>query len=343
MFGTFLQIIVAVAVVVIMFVIGFAIYNMEKIRAIRDTGVLRKEVPVFSGIKDLKNSDSYDTINPLSSTYKDLTPSINQRGGAEYTYSFWLYISDQNSLSNYAPLSNTNTPDNGFDQQNPFVLLLRGEPKLTPYKGPCYKAQDQLRKDILVKNPLIRLDNRGQFLMFELNTYKTPDGVKANTQSTSCESASTYEGSINYKFGIKELPYNEWFLVTFVVQDVSPPLQNKVFVQIYINSDSKIKTYMDGSIDVAQLTSNMSLTRNLKSRLHIAPTIEGMSITQPRIAEMKVMMGDLSYFNYALDSAAVKARFDRGKPTYFASSTPAQTNVSNVATAGVSEKITIPV
>ena len=89
-----IQIILAIALVVIFFIIGFAIYNMEFINSIRQKGVVKVETPIFVGVKDLYGvqDEMYNTVDPKSGSYRAIVSSYNQSAGIEYTYNFWLYV-----------------------------------------------------------------------------------------------------------------------------------------------------------------------------------------------------------------------------------------------------------
>jgi hypothetical protein len=92
-----LQIFLAIVLVIVLGVIGVLMYNWENVAAIRRSMVTRKEVPIFLGVKDLKNSkdETYITASDRTNpNFRDVDVAVNQPGGAEFTYNFWLYVAN---------------------------------------------------------------------------------------------------------------------------------------------------------------------------------------------------------------------------------------------------------
>lgn len=96
MLGEVLQVLAAIGLVIILLIVGFYVYNSEQVNAMRQAGKLQKQTTVFSGIYDLNNSNprntGFSTIDKSDPSYIDLGYSVNQSSGAEFTYSFWLYL-----------------------------------------------------------------------------------------------------------------------------------------------------------------------------------------------------------------------------------------------------------
>jgi len=119
---------------------------------------IRKEIDIIEGIYDFGNSNEwkYNTNNKSHNNYADIRPSINQQGGAEYSYNFWIYI-DNDKLKKLM-----DTDNNGRD----VALIFKGE-KLyyynTDYNYNCssYYGHETILPTILTKNPLIRLNTDG--------------------------------------------------------------------------------------------------------------------------------------------------------------------------------------
>jgi len=326
MLGSFIQIIVAIALTLLLLAIGFSVYNMEKINAIKESGTIRKEVVIYNGIKDLKESETFNTFNPLGTNYRNLSPAINQRGGAEYSYSFWLYI-DYTAAAFTPPSTNLKTTDGNIELYNAYVLLLRGNPITTKYKSICSDdTKVRIKNDVLVKNPMIRLDNGGDALVVEFNTYQTPDPVIQNTQNVCNVTSSNWLETNVQRFGVKSLrnTFNkEWFMVTVIIQDTYPsdplPLRNKTRVQIYINEEKKVDAYADGRVN-ENSSSNPSILRTAAANLHVAPLVKSgtTDVTKKVSAGKALLLSDLSYFNYAVDSATISDRYKKGHSTTYA-------------------------
>lgn len=326
MLGSLIQIIVAIALTLLLLAIGFSIYNMEKINAIKESGTIRKEVVIYNGIKDLKDSETFNTFNPLGTNYRNLSPAINQRGGAEYSYSFWLYI-DYTAANFKAAETSLKTTDGNLKDYNAYVLLLRGNPITTKYKSICSDENKlRIKDDVLVKNPMIRLDNAGDALVVEFNTYQTPDPVIQNTQNVCNVTSSNWLETNIQRFGVKSLRTTfdkQWFMVTVIIQDTYPtdplPMRNKTRVQIYINEEKKVDAYADGRVN-ENASSNPSILRTAAANLYVAPDIKSgtTSVTKKVTGGKSLLLSDLSYFNYAVDSITISERYKKGHSTTYA-------------------------
>lgn len=321
--GTIIQIIVAVLIVMILFVVGLLIYNAEQLKAVREAGKQRKAVTIFEGIKDLKASknETYNTLNTSSPTYRDISSSINQPGGAEYSYNFWLYVDYSKDELEPQPESAQIKKDQGYLGANAInkdvVLFLHGDKTLYTYKNICAENKD----DVMIKSPMVKLQNYGDVLSVELNTLAHPDGMR-ETAKNNCEEESTNWMAMNaHRLAIAGLrdrdPTNfdkKWFMVTVVVRDTNPgdelPLRNKVEVRIYINGILELERYVDGS-----LNKEGSVLRNNNSMFHFAPIIKNSSnapVSKELEAEKVVMVSDLTYFNYGIDISEIKSMHKRG-------------------------------
>ena len=96
--------------------IGYNIYLIELQNMFQGENDIRKEVSILSGTYDFSNSEvRYSTQNKSQLNYKNIKPSINQEGGAEYSYNFWLFT-DHDKLK----------PKNGNANKDT-ILFLKGE------------------------------------------------------------------------------------------------------------------------------------------------------------------------------------------------------------------------
>ena len=96
---------------------------------------------LIKGILPLNNNEIvYNTVNIKSQKYVKLPKSINNKGGSQFTYSFWMnkYVSDDSS---------------SYANRN---ILLKG-----------LKAEN-----VIIKSPLIKFGNNSDKLVIEFNTSK---------------------------------------------------------------------------------------------------------------------------------------------------------------------------
>lgn len=323
MIGNLIQIVIAVTLVLIFFVIGFSIYNMEAVRAIKDMGRTKKRVPIFEGVKDLALSQNeiYDTSNPSSSTYIPLVPSVNQLSGIEYTYNFWLYIDHDGLGQTKIPIgSSAVTTDAGLDKSDT-ILFLRGDKTPYTYKNLCGKDKN----DILVKGPLVKLERSMDVLTVEFNTVNSPDARWAGAADTCKDNdkSNDWERMNAHKISLKNIMDTDnlkkkWFMVSVVIQDTNPedplPLRNKARCRIYINGTLELDRYVDGALTAEGFTPQV-VRRNM-GHLHIFPKVTvgtATTNTKPESSQDgKLLMADLVYHNYALSSTELKSIYESG-------------------------------
>jgi Tfp pilus assembly protein PilE len=331
MFLTLVQIVIALVIVVVLLVIAFYIYNREYIQAIQTSTQTRKRVDIFKGIKDLKynNNEIYETQDESNPTFKDIPVSVNQKGGAEFSYNFWLY--KNNSLIQEGITADTlpTTTDAGL-RTDDILLLLKGLNQPVVYTNLCGKE----KTDVLVKCPMIKLQNGGKVLTVELNTNSGPDGVREDSRNT-CTDVSRDWKSRNAHLlavdGLGDPNYDKkWFMISVVVQDVTPydpmPFRNRVRVAIYINGTLELDRYVDGRLNsvgdpasvVRQNTGPLYVAPNIKFKRYTGKDASGVpqytsteytSGIPTGMREKALFMADLTYFNYVLPEEEIKSLY----------------------------------
>lgn len=362
--GTLLQVIAAIAVVIILFVIAFSVYNMELVNAVRNSNKTRKAIPIFRGMKDLNSvkDETYNTLDPNASTYIDLGPSVGQEGGGEYAYNFWLYVDATKSgvgkpaatadkqfftdggYENVATKLSSGATAGVYDNNDHIILFLRGSKKPYKYKGQCFDANATLsdmdgkkyKTDIMIKSPLVKLERGLDVLTIEFNTMETPDAVKEKSNN-SCDDASTdWEAMNAYKVSLKNFntKYDkQWVMVTVTLQDTYPsdplPIRNKIRCTIYVNSVVELDKYIDGQLDANRMIGS-TLKQN-SGNLYINPQISASNI---------FVKGDTT--NTALTLAPTKLPPNPlgviiSDLTYF-NYTPDEVEVKNLFGSGVTKK-----
>ena len=333
------QILLAILLLIILFAVGAMVYSADQLRAIRESGKQKKVVPIFVGIKDLKNNNNeeYNTLekNSNNPNYRDIGSSINQPSGTEFTYNFWMYTDtalDPNSnvfkQNNLQMVDNKSlvSPDMGL-QNDQIILFVRGSKSPVNYKSLC---GDFNKTDILVKCPLVKLENKGDILTVEFNTMQGPDAVAENSdKSTICSDKNTSWGQVNaYKLSVKGISTRtslakKWNMVSIVIRDTFPddpyPLRNKVRCSIYINGGIELDKYVDGKLYTQTDTIGKSIIRVNQGNLYFAPNMGTVgsgtnTVTMPALnslADKQLMIADLTFFNYAISSYEVKALFSK--------------------------------
>jgi hypothetical protein len=318
--GAILQITIAIMMVILLLVIGFAVFNMETIKVVQESNKQKRKVEIFKGIKDLRMlpdaGETYNTSDSALTNYKDLTLSVNQKSGAEFTYNFWLRINDWSVFAddNISAV----TTDAGISEKD-FVLLLRGDSTVYNYKNLCGVSKN----DVMVKCPLIKMSQGGDVLSVEFNTVATPDATHEQSRNTCSDLANKWDYMNNHKIAITDfkkknsLYQGKWFMITTIIQDTNPtdplPIRNKARCRIFINGVMELDRYVDGKLAVN--AGNPQILLQNRGNLYVAPSAKwkiGTTSKQSlKLAQTgnPVYMADLSYYNYALMPEEIKSIF----------------------------------
>lgn len=317
--GTVVQVAIALAVVLLLFVVGYAIYNMEILTALRNSGKIRRVVPVFTGYKDFYDTENeiYDTKNTNAPTYRALDDPVNQPGGEEFTYNFWLYMdTTQPPFKNGIPPNAPVATDAGITP-NDVLLFVRGTNQATQYQNLC----DLPKTDVAVKCPLVKLEQNGDVLTVEVNTVSGPDAVHEDSRNTCFDSSVQWTYMNEHKIALYDLLdrfKQQWFMVTIVLQDTLPgdpyPLRNKAHCRIYVNGVLELDEYLDGQLLPAQPLNKLppaSMLRPNSGPLIVAPVAmangQASTFSFKNKTPKTLIMADLTYFNYALDGVSVQS------------------------------------
>lgn len=309
MLNTIIQIILSIFLISIMAFIGYSIYNREFINSISISNTNKKITKIFSGILDYSDNSDIDieTYNKTDFSYLDINPSINQNGGAEYSYNFWLFfrpskytgsteiitqgptsgdiqhISDE--LTSYRTIPQSHFTAEKKHMQY-IVLFYKGEsiPIISNIVNEydCNTTDTIYDYPILVKNPLIKIKNDCTEIIVEFNNINHPDTYNSTgTKTIDCTNESSYNERNHNKFGIKNIDvdkYKEKFNMITVVFQENPKIDN-----IFNNNKSNCKVYLNGDLKSDKLSNTNSIEdaeiKNFKSRamrsnlskLHINP------------------------------------------------------------------------
>ena len=351
MLNLILQIILGIFIVLIMGFIAYSIFDREYLSSIRLYNTNKKETQIFTGIFPLTLGQArIETLNKNDPYYLNINPSVNQNGGAEYSYNFWLYFNIKPSNGKIINLRNSVSDVGDRNNDSFIVLFYKGVKQLVPYK------QNRLSCDtdkvdgkqpypyILVKNPLVKLNNNGKELVVEYNNLNNPDSFHSSAVKLICSEIKDkmYGTNVN-KLGVKNINtdmYNKtWNMVTIVLQE-SPSNEEKLFsnrtnCKIYFNSTliSDRSTYNNDVLNANNETGISTAMKNNIGNLYINPLKNiGASYTNnptdnkhdliSRIEEIEeddgikkdspIKMANMSYFNYALTDNQILDLYNKG-------------------------------
>lgn len=346
MLNILLQIILGIFVILIMGFIAYSIFDREYLNSIRFRNTNKKETIIFTGIYPLTtNTARIETLNKNDPYYLNINPSVNQNGGAEYSYNFWLYFNinkDSNKIIQQDGATTINT-------DKFIVLFYKGVKQLVPYKQnrlscDSDKAEGEaVTPYFLVKNPLVKLNNNGKELVVEYNNLNNPDSFNSSAINLICGEVKNnmYKTNIN-KLGIKNINtdmYNKtWNMITIVLQE-SPSNEEKMFsnrtnCKIYFNSTliTDRSTYNNDILNLSNTNSISTAMKNNIGNLYINPkknisdaykqldnnqkdlitNIESQLEDDGITNDSPIKMADMSYFNYAINDNEIIELYKRG-------------------------------
>jgi hypothetical protein len=301
------QIIFAIILIVLMGVLAYGIYNknaQEMLLDMINPSSIKKSTKIIDGAYEYRGDTStkFNTTDKTKGTYVDLSPSINQKGGAVYTYNFWLYFP---------------TAADGVDKDKTLVLFNKGSNTLVKYISSlrCNTTDNWF----LVKNPLVRLDfadsKHIDAIVVEFNSIEKPDVFHegANTGDKNCSGGMvTKDANL---IGIKDLAtrtdlLEQWNMITIVVSETSP--DDNVFVS---SNQALVKLYLNGYAYLnkdGQLENKSTAMKTNNSDLHLGFSGSVSTSIYTGGESTKVAISDLTYFNYVLEDKEIIDLFKKG-------------------------------
>lgn len=261
----------------------------------------KNEVKIIDGILNSSEkagkvtNNTWNTTIPYQSNYLPITPSINTKGGAQFSYSFWLYIGNPSACLNKTlflkgdkvPYLYTETIHN-YDEDK------------TVYKS----SDEQLINDRAIFCPSFSFGDSELEFQIKFNTFHNIN-EQLYIQRIKSEN-NTFRNNLQGLFP------KTWFNITITFEDNIPinDFENGILVRFYINGH------------FYQLEKYASTLKQNKGNFYIFPDNE-------IIPDCKI--ADLSYFNYALSEEEVKALGNKQISTHKSASSTSKAHVTNTS------------
>ena len=289
MIGDILQILIAIILIVLLALIAYSIYNSEIRDILMDMTkkvVVKKRTDIFKGIFSYDGEVKYNTSDSKYGDYRAIEPSMNQKGGAEYSYNFWMHKTG--------------------DTQDDVVLFLKGSKKKLPYDSNqkhCKSSTEDGR--YIVKNPLVRLfkqTNQTHGLVVEFNGIEDPDSFQEGYYDANCGGNGLDKNQPLLGIEMLDDKYNnKWTMITIVIQETNPSndivFRNQATVKMYVNGYLTMTRNVSGSFEEGKTTA----MRQNKGNLYLYPNGEQLI--------NGLMIADLSYYNYVLSDNEVSSLY----------------------------------
>jgi hypothetical protein len=333
-YSPLIQVIIALIVLLLMGYLAYNIYLIELQHMFKGNNDIRKETVIKPGIFDFgKNVENrFNTVNKASESYIDISPSINQEGGAEYSYNFWLYI-DQERITKLKV-------DNAGNKKD-IVLFYKGEKNFYHNKNNNFNCSGltvkndgtQIWPTLITKNPLVRINHDGTKMAIDYNNILNPDSYQHRSSYDSCGNGTpdgNWEDKNKNMLGVYDIKFNnKWFMVTIIMKEVADNnnilTQNRAMCKIYINGmivyDNKVETKYGSKGDIYSATYknnrspfyiNPTFSTNINPKLNPYFQLNEGTIDDGDDKTNIIKIADLTYYNYAINIDIINQLYSKG-------------------------------
>ena len=202
-------------------VIGLIIYACAYWAMKRDANNLdmlynsnnKSQVKVFNGYYSLSQlvGKNFTTVNKTSSSYVPIKPSVNIKGGAQFSYNFWLFVNDPSKIVGTC-------------------IFLRGDPSKYSYSiTDNVNNYTQNINDHVAFCPMLSFGPNPMEFKVNFNTI--------NNVNESLYIATVNSDDSNFRKNLLSLYGNKWVCITIVFEDNMPinDFENGVIVKFYVN------------------------------------------------------------------------------------------------------------
>ena len=299
-----LQVIVGLAVVMAVYLLSLKLMQQDKlvidVRSMQNSKTETKIIPGFVDSTVIANR-SFNTIMPMSDNFVNMPKSFNRQGGAQYSFSFWIFVDDpeqavnktillrgDNRTYNSAVFIGDNADFVTSDVNSGKTDVSTGDAKRTGMWFPT--SPDMVVSYPMLASPCITFGSRYDQIAILFNTVDWPFGMVTINPRRNTQDDTKRRDAM-------KLIAHKWALFTFVLEDnvANNDFEDGIVVRFYLNDMLYHTERVAGSL------------RSNNGNLYLFP--DG-GIPQTRIA-------DLTYFNYALGQDRIKHIYEQGVPTYY--------------------------
>lgn len=281
-----LQVVLAIIIVLILYIVTLVIIDTDSLIVSVNTSVMPREKTIIAdgyASASFFSNKNYNTFNPYVDNFVKIGRSINSFGGSQFTYQFWIKIE--------------NPTDEYFKN---LIILLKGDRR--KYKVGLYdqdnKIYDKLPEDIAIACPIIKFVDSYRKLNVVFNTRKSP--------FTSIDINMNPDDSILSRRNVTSLlALSKWFMMTFVFEDnysLATGSENGINFRFYID-DFRYQTNTPSDVNL-----NMNTLYQNDGDLNI---LVNNTATDGNFLKI----GNLAYYNYALNDDDVRQCYANGAPT----------------------------
>jgi len=211
-----IQVVLGLVATYIIYLIALHIINVDKLVIDEKYDLAKKkQVKVIDGYIDASSKNvHYNTTMPVASNYMPIRPSVNIKGGAQFTYTFWMFRDANADVANK-------------------IIFLKGDDKrynfrITNNKNKKVPAVDKLSEH-MVFCPLVKFGNDPSTFEIKFNTFAKYDETMVVERLTSSDTA--------YRNNLIATLENTWHMITISFEDNVPinDFENGIMVKFYVN------------------------------------------------------------------------------------------------------------
>jgi hypothetical protein len=211
-----IQVLVGLVATYLIYLVALQVMKTDKLVIDEKYDLAKKKmVRVIDGFVDASTRNiRYNTTMPIANNYMPIRPSVNIKGGAQFTYSFWMF------------------KDAGADVANKIVFL-KGDDKRYNFtiKNNYDKNAPLVEKfnEHMVFCPMLKFGADPSTFEIKFNTFAKFDETMLVERITSSDSA--------YRNNLISTLDNVWHMITVSFEDNIPinDFENGIMVKFYIN------------------------------------------------------------------------------------------------------------
>jgi hypothetical protein len=278
-----LQTVVALVVILFLWFITIWIMESDKIFVNSKYNQDKKlKVHVLNGYVSASTFDtkSYNTMYQEHPRFLPIKRSVNRRGGAQFTYYFWMYVDNPVYL----------LPRTREDPE--YTLFIKGDHKSYPYsKVDEVDSTTTNFTDKYVMCPQVSYGRETNDLEITFNSTRQ---LKHKIKLESKEDADSA-----MRHNLTSLQPKKWMLYTIIFNDNMPlnEFENGLLVRIFVN-DILYQTEKLSGVSIIQNNGDFTLFPDYNK--------------QPSIEKAGLKLSDLTYCNYAMGENEVVSLFRSG-------------------------------
>ena len=309
------QIVAAVLLVYIIYVVSIYIMSSDSLATDSAwTQALPQRTTILTGVVDASSPllRSYNTVLPTGASlpYINMRRSVNRMGGAQFTYSFWMYVDNIAWLhSNNASTCNISkdpTKQNASYMSEPsinlnqdlYTLFIKGDKR-------CFQYTTQhVDKDSNAGLGTIEY-HQGRFVMAPMVAIGDPSNKEMFVYFNTLDKVNNYvllnrnpSTDSTQRHNVPSLVEKAWTMYTFVFMDYMPisDFERGIVVKSYVNDTLYQMDRFSGTL------------RDNEGEFTILP--DGKPGSDSSYTS-KLLLSTMDYYNYALSDKDVVARFNR--------------------------------